>query len=454
MRKITKILISFILAGCIMLQICGCSSDKKTADAGSICSLFCEDVKNGDADKLMTYFGGQEITAGELKEIISPSGFNSEEKAVSDCIRETLNYKVQEPVYDYNAKTATVYLSWELADYGCEAAVAAKSLIELKAAIKAAPVNIITVCVTVDLNGETPGIINPKDVIEAVYAFNSADHGIMPGLVSDYYSSGSWVSASNDVYTNTEEICVRLNFKKDIAKYRFVPGYIYTVAKGDKVLFTSDILPLSGSTADLKFTSGMTGPEGLNEDGFLKAGTYTVMVFDEHSNDIASFKCEVKNEVVEKDEIEFEEYDDDHYINELVFDFKDDDFKSKTAVGKSGWWDYDGTSVGKSAFGSDTTIIGFSLAINTDDDTELYFEYYYSDEADFGDVSELKPVYQRSCKPSLYQDQSCYDLDYSSGDLKPGYYGLVVYKDAAKKHIVFTAACLVIEETSVEALED
>ena len=194
----------------------------------------------------------------------------------------------------------------------------------------------------------------------------------------------------------------------------------------------------------------MTGPEGLNEDGFLKDGKYTIMVFDEHSNDIAVFTCDIKNEEIEKDVIEFEEYSDDHYLTEAVYEFKDDDLKSKTIVNKSGWWDYDGTSVGKSAFGSDTAVLGFSLAVNQDNDTELYYEYYFSEDAEFSDINEMNPVYQMSCKPSKYKDQSCYDLDYPSTNIKPGFYGLVVYGDSAKKHIVFIAACMVVEESSDE----
>lgn len=450
MNKKTTIVLSIVTVLSIVLSLCGCNNSKKTDEAFNFCTQFCEDVKSGDTGKIITYFNDPEITQDKLKEIIAPSGFNSEEAAVSASIKETLNYKVQEPVYDYKAKTATVYLSWEEADYNCDAVRTADSVTAMKSAIKTAPASIITSCVTVDLNGETPVITDPKSVIDAVYAFNAADHGILPGILKDYYSSGEWVLAPKGVYTNTKEIGVRLNFKKDVLDYRYVPGITYTVAAGDKVLFASDVLYLSDKSIRLDFTPDMTGPEALNEDGFFKDGKYTVMVFDEHSNDIAGFTCEVKTVPVEKEEIEFEEFSNDQYLSDLIYEFKDSELMSRTFVYNSGWWDYDGTSVGKSAFGSDTTIIGFSLAVSNENDMELYYEYYYSEEADFSGISESKPVYERSCKPSLYQDLACYDLDYSSGDIKPGYYGLVVYGDAAKKHIVFTASCMVVEETSAE----
>ena len=450
MRKTISVFIVLALTASMLFSVCGCNSKQKSAEALSFCTAFCEDVKSGDAGRLITYFNDNEITEGELKEIITPSGSNSEEKEVLASIKETTDYKVQEPVYDPKAKTATAYVSWEQADYNSDQVTSSASLSGLKTAVKSAPLNIITVCVTVDLSGDIPKIINPKEVIDAVYAFNTADLGIMPGLVSDYYTSGDWVLAPKGVYTNTKEIGVRLDFKKEMTKYKYVPGYIYTVAKGDKVLLTSEINRFENNSIRLDFTADMAGPEVLNEDGFLKADTYTVTVFDEHSNDIASFKCEVKNEEVEKEEIELEEYSDDHYLSELVYEFKDSDLMGKTFVYNSGWWDYDDTSIGKSAFGSDTTVLGFSLAVSEDNDVELYYEYYYSEEADFEDISGSEPVYQRSCKPSMYQDLVCYDFDYSSGDIEPGYYALVVYGDAAKKHIVFTAACMVVEETSAD----
>lgn len=449
MRKTASVLITLAMTALILLTVCGCDSKKKET-ASNICAAFCEDVKNGDADKLTTYFRAPGVTADDLKEIISPSGFKSEETTVSAAVRETLKYNVQEPVYDYRTGTATVYLSWELADYDCEAIVSADNLIDMITAVKSAPSDFITVCVTVDLSGDTPFIMNPMDVITAVYAFNNADYGFMPGLVSDYYLSGEWVLAPKGVYTNTKEIGVRLNFKKEMTDFKYVPGYVYTFAKGDKVLFASEVTYFDSNSIKLSFSTDMADPDMLNEDGFLKAGTYTVMVFDEHSNDIASFKCEVKNEEIEKEEIEFEEFDEDHYLTELVYEFKDSDLMGRTFVFNSGWWDYDDTSIGKSAFGSDTTVLGFSLAVSENNDSELYYEFYYSEEADFSGIADAEPVYQRSCKPSVYQDLVCYDFDYSSGDIMPGYYGLVVYGDAAKKHIVFTACCLVVEETSAE----
>ena len=456
MRNIKKSILSGLLAACILFSLCGCNKNNTTQSdiARAFCETFCEDVKNGDPDKLMTYLNSAEITSAELKEIVCPSGLNSEQEAFSSAVKGSLNYKVQDPVYDYKAKTATVYLSWEQADYNSEAALAAGSVLDFKAAITQAPSNIITVPVTVDLKGDTPKIINPKDVIDAVYAYNSEDHGIMPGLLSDFYKKGELLPSSKGDYTNVNEAGIKIEFKKELSDYRFVPGIIYVVSRGKDVLYTSDIIrPENDNSIKLSYTAEMAGPKGINEDGYLTAGKYSFMVFDEYSNEITGFECDVKTVPVEKDEIVFEEYKKDHFIENQVYEFKDDALKGEAFASKSGWWDYDGTSVGKSAFGSDTKVLGFSLSVSKDNDSELFYEYYYSEESDFGDVSELKPVFQGSCKPTLYKDQACYDLDFS-GAVKPGYYGLVVYDSASRKHVVFIASCMVLEETSSELLGD
>ncbi len=450
-RKI-KAFTSTLLALSIVLSISACGNKKQTDAAKTLCETFCEDVKTGDADKLITYLGDSGVTSNDLKELVWPSEMNSEEAAFSAAIRESIRYNVQEPIYDYKAKTALVYISWGEADYNCEVAQASKTISEYKTALLSAPENIITTSVTVDLNGETPVIVNPKEVIDAVYAYNTEDHGIMPGLLSDFYLDGAFVLAPNGVYTNTDSIGVRINFDKELFSYRFIPGITYTVVRGEEALFASDVIYLEDNTIRLDFTADMSDGSCLNPDGFLIEGKYTFMIYDEHSNEIASFGCMVDNEEIEQETVEFVDHKKDYYLSNLVYEFKDSDLMGDTFVYNSGWWDYDGTSVGKSAFASNTKVLGFSLAVSPDNEAELYFEYYYSEESDFEGVTETDPVYTGSCYPSLYDDQACYDLDYPSTEFKPGFYGLVVYGDQAKKNIVFVAQCIVVEETSDDVI--
>jgi hypothetical protein len=96
--------------------------------------------------------------------------------------------------------------------------------------------------------------------------------------------------------------------------------------------------------------------------------------------------------------------------------------------------------------------LGFSIAVNKDYKSELYYDYYYSKDSDFKNINKATPLYSASCKPTEYDDQSCYDLDYKADKFEPGFYGLVVYSDASKRHIVLTAACIVVKENSKDVL--
>ena len=69
MRKTASVLITLTMTALILLTVCGCDSKKKET-ASNICTAFCEDVKTGDADKLITYFRAPGVTADDLKEII------------------------------------------------------------------------------------------------------------------------------------------------------------------------------------------------------------------------------------------------------------------------------------------------------------------------------------------------------------------------------------------------
>ena len=283
--------------------------------------------------------------------------------------------------------------------------------------------------------------------VKAVYEFASGDYGVMPGMISDFYSSGDWMLAPRDVYINTDKICLMVNFKPELFDYRFVPGIKYVVSRGEEELFASDVIYLIEASTKLDFTA-KNNKSSFNENGNLIDGTYEIRIEDEYGNEIKSYKCKVETKTYEKEEIVFKNNKNDYYLTNLVYEIKDDDLKSLSYPTKTGWWDYDVTSVGKSAFASNTKTLAFSLSVNADIERELYYDYYYSKTSDFKDINKATPVYSGSCKPSAYDDQSCYDLDYTSEKFEPGFYGLVVYSDASKTHIVLTAACIVVKETS------
>ena len=448
MRDIKRI-ISGLLTVCIIITAAGCNK-QQAVDVRPLCESFFNDVKEGNASKLLSYFDSTDTTADELNAVIRPSGLNEEQYAYLDAVKKTMSFTVQDPVYDMEAKKATVFVSYYLADYSAEEVTSAKDFASFEAALASAQNNIQTLNVTVDFSGDTQKISDPKTLIDTVYAYTSAGNDVMPGKLKDYCLKGEFVLAPERVYTNAKELGIRITFNKDLFGYRFVPGIRYSVSRDDSVLYASDVLTVSEEVMRLDLTKDMTDDSAYNDSGLLTEGVYTFTVTDDRGNEIITMKCRVQIKTYKKEEISFQNLKKDHYLSNLVFDLKDEDMKTNTYVYKSGWWDYDSTSVGKSAFGSDTKTLGFSLAVNKDITGELYYDYYYSKDADFKGIKEAQPVCSSSCKPSVYDDQSCYDLDYSAEKFEQGFYGLVVYSDASKTHIVMTAACIVVKETSKE----
>jgi len=448
MRDIKRI-ISVLLIACMVFSFAGCKNQtQQTVDVTPLCEAFCADVKEGNATKLLSYMDPSETTKEELEQIIRPAGLNESQKAYLDAIRQLTVYTVQEPIYDYDSKTATVFLSWHQADYTSAGVMAAKDYTAFETALASAESKLITLKITVDFSGETQKISGAKNVVDVIYAFTSADNNVMPGKLKDYYLKSEFILAPERIYTNAKDIGIRLTFKKDVFGFRFIPGITYSVSRDDEVIYKSDVIELTEDVVRLDLTDEKAGASAYNEEGFLKAGIYTVKVEDDRGSEIVSLKCRVENKEYEKEQVSFKNLKNDYYLSNLVFDFKDNDMKDTTYLYNSGWWDYDKTSVGKSAFGSNTKTLGFSLAVNKDTTAELYYDYFYSKEADFKGIDQAKPLFSSSTKPKTYDDQSCYDLDYTAEKFEPGFYGLVVYSDASKKHIVCTAACIVVKEAA------
>ena len=451
MSRFKKSFISIALVLSVIISLCGCNkAGKKNEEAIALASNLAEAVRSGDAANIMSFIDDPEVTEDDIKEIILPSDSNHAQGDYFEAVRATTSFQVSAAEYDKERKTSLVTVLWTQGDIYSEGAASAENIQDLKTALN--QTRSFATYVVVDQSGDFPKIKEAKNVVDSVYSYTSEDNRIMPGKLADFYTDGAFVLAPKGTYSNTDSIGVRLNFSKDLMNYRLVPGVIYTVAKGDKVLYVSDVIFLEENSIRLDFNAGIAGVDCLNADGFINDGEYTIMVFDEYSGDLASFKCTVANEDIEKEEISFADHKNDYYLSSLVYEFKDSDLMANTFVYKSGWWDYDGTSVGKSAFASNTKTLGFSLAVSPNNESELFYEYYFSEKSDFGGVNEEEPVFQSSCKPSLYDDQACYDLDFTPEELKPGYYGLVVYSDASRKHIVFTAACLVVKETSGDVI--
>ena len=135
MRDIKRIISVFLIA-CMAFSFAGCKTrTQQTVDVMPVCEAFCADVKEGNAAKLISHMDPSETTIDELEKIVNPKGLNEQQKAYLDAIKQSTVYTVQEPIYDYDSKTATVFLSWHQADYQSSAAVQAKDYTAFETAL-------------------------------------------------------------------------------------------------------------------------------------------------------------------------------------------------------------------------------------------------------------------------------------------------------------------------------
>ena len=177
MRDIKRI-ISVLLTVCIIVSASGCNA-QQNVDVRPLCESFFNDVKEGNPSKLMSYFDSSDTTIEDLSSVIRPSGLNEAQYAYLDAIKKTTAFTVQDPVFDTEYKTATVFVTFYQADYSAPEVVSAKDFASLESALASVPNKIQTLNVSVDITGDTRKIKDPKALIDTVYAYTSEKTDIM-----------------------------------------------------------------------------------------------------------------------------------------------------------------------------------------------------------------------------------------------------------------------------------
>ena len=207
------------------------------------------------------------------------------------------------------------------ADYSAPEVVSAKDFASLESALASVPNKIQTLNVSVDITGDTRKIKDPKALIDTVYAYTSEKTDIMPGTLKDFFVKGGFVLAPERIYTNASELGIRVTFNNDLFGYRFVPGIRYSVSRGDKVLYTSDVLTVDGEVMRLDLKKEMTDDTSYVWSEYMEFGAdvwwlvslgitavtsvigfflkRTMAKQDEHEKDIN----EIKRTYVNKDEL-------------------------------------------------------------------------------------------------------------------------------------------------------
>ena len=267
--------------------------------------------------------------------------------------------------------------------------------------------------------------------------------------IASYVKSSYWLGSETDEFENVSYLSLVVELEDAVLTDGVNPGYYYTVSKDGEQIFVSETIVLDEPVMNCTF--------GTVDGDLLPSGTYSVTCFDDNGAIIAgSSATVVETPIVAPDMTEdWEPYDDDDYLNSYTYSFTDEGFEGLVDLEKTSWWDYSDTSVGLSAYASDTDVLGFSLVFNEMTDENLYYAFYFTEDGDFSEEDEnTEPIFVNRVSLSQYADFASYDIDVKPGKLLPGYYYFIVAKDSSFENIVLEGSCLVVSETSEELEED
>ena len=267
--------------------------------------------------------------------------------------------------------------------------------------------------------------------------------------LSSYVKNSYWLGSETDEFENVSYLSLVVDMDEAVMDADFVPCYFYSVSKDGEQVFVSEVVTMEEAVINCTF--------GSFDGDLLPTGTYSVTCFDENGAVIAGASASVvETPIVAPDMTEdWEPYDDDDYLNSNTFSFSNEEFESLVDPALTCWWDYSDTSVGLSAYASDSDVIGFSLVMNEWTDKELYYAFYFTEDGTFSEKDEnTQPIFVNRVGVSQYADFVSYDIDVKPAKKLPGYYFLIVSEDSSFGKIVLTGSCLVVEETIDEISGD
>ena len=267
--------------------------------------------------------------------------------------------------------------------------------------------------------------------------------------MSSFVKSSYWLGSETGEFENTSYLSLVVDMDEDVMNAGFVPCYYYSVSKDGEQVFVSEVVTMEEAVVNCTF--------GTVDGDLLPSGTYSVTCFDENGVVIAGATATVVETPIiapQMDE-DWEPYDDDEYLNSNTFTFVDEEFGDSVNTALSCWWDYSDTSVGLSAYASDSDVLGFSLVMNDLTDGELYYAFYFTEDGEFSEKDEnLEPIFVNRVALSQYTDFASYDIDVKPGKMLPGYYYFIVSDDSSFSSILMEGSCLVVEETMDEISGD
>ena len=266
--------------------------------------------------------------------------------------------------------------------------------------------------------------------------------------LSSYVKDSYWLGSETGEFENTSYLSLVVNIDDAVFDSGETPSYYYSVSKDGEQVFLSDLVLIEEGPINCTF--------GTDTGDLLPTGTYSVTCFDQDGAIIAGLSANVVETPIVAPQMteDWSPYDDDEYLNSNTYSI-DEDYAELVNAELTNWWDYSDTSVGLSAYASDSDVLGFSLVMNEWTDKELYYAFYFTDDSSFSEKDEnLDPIFVNRVGLSQYNDFASYDIDVKPGKVLPGYYYFIVSNDSEFSNIIMEGSCLVIQETMAELSEE
>lgn len=267
--------------------------------------------------------------------------------------------------------------------------------------------------------------------------------------LSSYVSGSYWLGSETGEFENTSYLSLVVDLDESVLSADASPCYYYSVSKDGEQIFLSDLVLIEEPVINCTF--------GTSTGDLLPSGSYSVTCFDDNGAVIISSTASVvETPIIAPDmDEDWEPCDDDDYLNTNTYSFADEGFEASVNTDLTCWWDYSDTSVGLSAYASDSDVLGFSLVMNDWCEDELYYAFYFTEDGSFSEDDEnTQPIFVNRIGLSQYSDFASYDIDVKPGKILPGYYCLIVARDSSFEDIVLNGSCLVVPETMSEIAED
>ena len=266
--------------------------------------------------------------------------------------------------------------------------------------------------------------------------------------LSDYVTDSYWLGSETGEFENISFLSMVVNIDDSVFNSGETPSYYYSVSKDGEQVFLSDTVVMEEAVINCTF--------GTETGELLPNGTYSVTCFDADGAIIAGLTANVVETPIVAPQMteDWTPYDDDEYLNSSTYTI-DEEYAELVNTELTNWWDYSDTSVGLSAYASDTEVLGFSLVMNEWNSKDLYYAFYFTDDGNFSEEDEnLDPIFVNRVGLSQYNDFASYDIDVKPDKVLPGYYYFIVSDDSDFSNIVMEGSCLVVQETMAELEEE